>query len=80
MRKLPENLAQGKAGEHSVAAQLLLRGHNPFFPAVDIGADLVIESGIKIQVKTAHLRFQKSCYQQGAYWFKTVPAIEPEGS
>ena len=36
MRKLPENLAQAKAGEYSVAAQLLLRGHNPFFPAVDI--------------------------------------------
>jgi len=70
MRKLPENLAQAKAGEYSVAAQLLLRGHNPFFPAVDIGADVMLDSGVKVQVKSAHLRFQKGVYEQGAYWFK----------
>ncbi len=70
MRKLPENLAQAKAGEYSVAAQLLLRGHNPFFPAVDIGADVMLDSGVKVQVKSAHLRFQRGVYEQGAYWFK----------
>ncbi len=80
MRKLPENLAQGKAGEYTVAAQLLLRGHNPFFPAVDIGADLILDSGIKIQVKSAHLRFQKGMYPQGAYWFKlTVRCMMSNG-
>lgn len=69
MRRLPENLAQGQAGVYSVAAQLLLRGHNPFFPAVDIGADLILDSGVKIQVKSTHLTF-KTVYKQGAYAFK----------
>lgn len=60
MRKLPENLAQGQAGVYTVAAQLLLRGHNPCLPAVDIGADIVLDSGVKVQVKSALTREVRS--------------------
>src|SRR4029077_10597166 len=47
----------------------MLRGCNPCIPAVDIGADLVLDSGIKIQVKSASLRKDET-YPFGAYWFK----------
>ena len=42
----------GKAGEHIVAAQLLLRGVPVSFPAVDDGADLYA-GHLRIQVKAA---------------------------
>ena len=45
----------GKAGEHSVAAQLMVRGVNVCFPAVDDGVDLITENGCRIQVKSSHL-------------------------
>lgn len=69
MRTTPENLLKGQAGVYQVASQLCLRGFNPHFPAVDVGADLVIDAGVRIQVKSTHLRFQ-SPYPNGAYWFK----------
>jgi len=68
-KKAPINLLQGMAGVYQVAAQLCLRGMNPHFPAVDIGADLVVDGGIRIQVKAAHLR-EGGPYPDGAYWFK----------
>lgn len=49
-------LAQGQAGVYTVAAQLLLRGVNPSFPAVDCGADIITDWGTRIQVKCAHRR------------------------
>ena len=61
---------QGQAGVFRVASELLLRGLNPQFPSVDCGADLIVEGGVQIQVKSAHLRYQATCYPQGAYWFK----------
>jgi hypothetical protein len=45
----------GKAGEHAVAAQLLLRGLDVGFLSVGIGVDLVAENGCRIQVKSGHL-------------------------
>jgi len=45
----------GKAGEYAVAAQLMLRGATPCFPAVDTGVDLVTTEGCRIQVKSVHL-------------------------
>ena len=66
MRQLPENLAQGQAGVYTVAAQLLLRGIDPSFPAVDIGYDLIADGNIKVQVKSAHLGFKNA--------FKTTKA------
>lgn len=70
MRKLPENLAQGQAGVYTVAAQLLLRGHGPSFPAVDIGYDLIADGCVKVQVKCAHLTFTSGYGESGCYAFK----------
>jgi hypothetical protein len=47
-------LAQGQAGVYTVAGQLLLRGINPGFPAVDCGADIITDWGTRIQVKCAY--------------------------
>lgn len=44
----------GMAGNYRVASELLLRGLNPFFPAVDDGVDLVVDGIVKVQVKSAH--------------------------
>jgi len=59
-RKMPPRLAQGQAGVYSVAAQLLLRGIVPSFPAVDIGADLYTEMGTRIQVKCGGVKYRGS--------------------
>lgn len=53
---MPMRLAQGQAGVYTVAAQLLLRGVNPGFPAVDCGADIITDWGTRVQVKCAHRR------------------------
>jgi hypothetical protein len=45
----------GKAGEHAVACQLLLRGLDVAFMSVGIGVDLIAENGCRIQVKCGHL-------------------------
>src|SRR5437867_747185 len=66
--KAPQNLLQGQAGVYQVASQLCLRGYNPMFPCVDHGADLVLEGGVRLQVKAGKLRYSK-VYPQGAYWF-----------
>ena len=42
----------GRAGEHRVLSELLLRGYNPALRAVDNGVDIVPEDGITLQVKT----------------------------
>lgn len=47
---------RGSAREHFVASQFIARGFNIAWPAVDVGADLWVDSGeriVKIQIKTA---------------------------
>jgi hypothetical protein len=46
----------GKAGEHLVAAELLIRGISVCWPNVDEGFDLLTSKGCRIQVKTARVR------------------------
>lgn len=47
----------GEAGVLRVMSELILRGHSPYKPAVDDhGVDLMLSTGIRIQVKTARLR------------------------
>jgi hypothetical protein len=61
---------RGQAGVYQVAAQLLLRGINISFPAVDEGADLIAESGIRIQVKSTGIVHRSGAnFDNGAYWF-----------
>ncbi len=61
---------RAQAGVWAVASQLALRGHVPCFPGLDVGYDIVLGSGLKLQVKSAALRFNTHMnYPQGAYGF-----------
>lgn len=65
---------QGQAGVWATAAQLALRGHVPFFPGVDYGYDLLLDNGVRLQVKTARLFStfgKRDRHPQGAYGFDT---------
>jgi hypothetical protein len=54
MRQAKHAAFTGRAGEHAVATQLLLREIAPLWPSVDLGFDLMTKSGCRIQVKCAH--------------------------
>jgi hypothetical protein len=45
----------GKAAEHAVAAQLLMRQSVPHWPAVDLGYDLLTEKMCRVQIKSSHI-------------------------
>jgi hypothetical protein len=60
----------GKAGEHTVASQLLLRGVIPHWPAVDVGCDLITDFNCRVQVRCAHLYHKKS---YGPLYFFPMP-------
>lgn len=57
----------GRAGEYTVAAQLLLRDVVVYWPSVDLGCDLETENHCRIQVKTGHLTKEREdrgrCYE-----------------
>ena len=46
----------GLAGEFRVMSELLLRGHNPAKSYLENGADLILENGLRIEVKSSHKR------------------------
>jgi len=56
----------GMAGELRVMSELILRGYNPAKSYLDNGIDLILEDGIKIQVKTTE---SKRWNRQWAYRF-----------
>jgi predicted DNA-binding protein YlxM (UPF0122 family) len=58
----------GQAGAFRVASELLLRGHVPSVPAVDTGVDIILDNGLRLQVKSVSLRPHPG-YDQGAYCF-----------
>ncbi len=62
------NLNIGQAGELRVASELLLRGHEVFLTFAGSGADLVLGTGKKIQVKTAS-RIPKGKFGRSEYMF-----------
>jgi len=47
----------GIAGELRVMSELMLKGHNPAKSYLDNGIDIILESGIRIQVKTARTKY-----------------------
>lgn len=55
----------GTAAEYRVISEVLLRGHSPYKPACDIGTDLIIENGLRIQIKAARLRYYNKRTQAG---------------
>jgi hypothetical protein len=68
----------GQAGVWAVAAQLAVRGHVPLFPGVDYGYDIMLDNGIRLQVKSAHLSQNignvRKRYPGGVYHFNTTVA------
>ncbi len=59
----------GQAGVYRVASKLLMMGIRVWFPSVDVGADLMTEDGVRIQVKSTRWVTRRTCYENGAYWF-----------
>ena len=60
-------LFTGKAGEHAVASQFLIRNWIVAFPALDLGVDLLIADhsygqARRVQVKTANAQEQQRSY------------------
>lgn len=56
-----------------MASELIYRGVNVAFPAVDdAGVDLIAMPNVRVQVKSAYLRQHHRVYPKGAYWFKFV--------
>jgi hypothetical protein len=86
----------GQAGVHAVASQLCLRGYVILHPEVDYGVDLMLDNGIRLQVKVAHITYQQSSltnntgarggqtgsyFQSGAYGFNLRRGVwEKEGN
>lgn len=65
----------GKAGEHRVISELMLRGHCPSIPEVDNGVDIILENGLHLQVKTSHLGRTENphrSYKLGYYRFNLL--------
>jgi hypothetical protein len=56
------------AGVFAVCEQLCRAGHTPFIPSVDFGVDLMLDNGLRIQVKAAQARVHPG-YSQGVYSF-----------
>lgn len=44
----------GLAGELRVMSELLLRGHNPAKSFLEEGADVILENGLRIEIKCGH--------------------------
>lgn len=59
---------QGQAAVWAVASELAIRGHVPYFPGVDFGHDLVLDNGLRLQIKSSRLRYHPG-YPDGAYCF-----------
>ncbi len=58
----------GQAGVYRVASELLFRGHVPYLPSVDTGVDILLDNGLRLQVKARHLQSHPA-YPEGAYPF-----------
>lgn len=67
-RQAANTILFGQAGVYQVASQLLLRGMNVSFPAVDVGTDLYV-GPVRIQVKASRLRSHPA-YPAGGYFFQ----------
>ncbi len=52
MKKFPTlAIAHGQLGVYRVVAELIARGHAPYLPVVDAGIDILLSTGIRLQVK-----------------------------
>ncbi len=60
----------GLAGEFRVMSELLLRKHNPAKSYLDDGCDLLLENGLKLQVKSRHLKHDGQKNKRYAFCFR----------
>lgn len=76
MNKKPSisTVAQGQAGVYRVLCELILRGHRPYSPATDIGVDILLEQGIRIQVKTTMRASVHRRFSEGTFLFSLSAA------
>ena|SRR5579859_6706470 len=74
MKKAFKTHSKGMAGVYAVASRLCMLGHTPFFPSVDFGVDIMLDNGVKLQVKCGNLRKHPG-YQQGVYCFDVRKAF-----
>ena len=49
---------RGQAAVWRVASELAMRGHIPLFPGLDVGYDLQIDNGLRLQVKSGTLVYR----------------------
>lgn len=61
--------AIGERGVIKVIDELLARGFSPYRPIVDDGVDLMLSSGIKIQVKAANLTYHSKKLDGTPHYF-----------
>lgn len=61
----------GQAMVFRVSAELLLRGHVPSFPSVDSGVDILLDNGLRLQVKARTMTMNHPAYPGGVYPFST---------
>ncbi len=67
-------VAQGQAGVYQVLAELILRGFRPYLPASDMGVDILLEQGVRIQVKTTMRGSTHHRFPEGTFLFSLAPA------
>lgn len=61
---------KGMAGVFAVCEMLCLHGHTPFLPSVDSGTDIMLDNGLKLQVKSSALgRWNPAYAKHGVYHF-----------
>lgn len=65
--------ALGEAGEHRIMSELLFRGHNPFKASLDRGIDVILETGLKVQVKTS---WKSKKYNSWAFSFTQTTTVK----
>lgn len=63
------SIVLGTAGQLRVASELMLRNHRPAVTLVDTGVDLILENGIRIQVKSARLHSNQKASRKNRYIF-----------
>jgi len=76
MQKKPSisTVAQGQAGVYQVLAELILRGFRPYIPSTDMGVDILLEQGVRIQVKTTMRPSTHHRLREGTFSFSLAPA------
>ena len=76
MKKLTQSLstvAQGQAGVFRVLSELILRGYRPYTPANDLGVDILLEQGLRLQVKTTMRASSHHRHSDGTFLFTLSP-------